>query len=402
MPKDILTETKLKNLKPKDKPYKVADGTVGGLHVAVSIAGGRSFRLAYKFEGKHQQLTLGSYPELSLAEARDLARKAKKQRSQGTSPAVAKKAEKAKVRAGEITFRSVACEWLALGQARWSQVHKDDTERKLELYAFPRFGDKPVADVGKDDIKPVLDTLQAQQKFPTLSKVRSILSQILQYAQDKEIPGVTADWTGQFRRQYSASTPQRHRAAITDPRRVKDLMKAIDAYEDVSLLTCLALKFSALTFCRPGEVRHAEWAEIDFERKLWRIPASKMKMKLEHLVPLATQTLELLEKLKPLSMHSKYLFPSVRSANNPMSEITVLAAIRRMGFTKEEMTAHGFRGMASTLLNEHGYHSDWIEWQLAHRPQDTVRASYNHAKFLEGRREMMQWWANYLDKLQMR
>lgn len=400
---NILTETKLKSLKPQNKPYKVADGKVGGMFVAVSTAGGVTFRLGYKFDGKHQQLTLGQYPMFSLAEARDLAEKARKQIATGTNPAAAKKAEKAQVKASEITFRVVAARWFALGQQTWSAVTEDDTNKRLEKHILPYFGDKPIADITKDDIKPTLDNLYAQGKLQTLKKVRGTISQILRYAMDTEVPGVERDWTELLRRQYpSLTSREKHRAAITDPRKVKGLMLAIESYKEINLLTYLALKFSALTFARPGEVRHAEWSEIDIENELWRIPAEKMKMRQLHFVPLAAQTLEVLEQLKLLSGGGKYLFPSIRTAERPMSEATILAALRRMGYGKEEMTAHGFRGMASTLLNEKGQNRDWIERQLAHSGADAVRAAYNHADFLDGRRKMMQFWANYLDKLRMR
>ncbi|MDL2314049.1 tyrosine-type recombinase/integrase, partial [Desulfovibrio sp. OttesenSCG-928-C14] len=403
MTKKPLTDTALKALKPKDKLYKVPDGTIGGLHVAVSPKGKKVFRLAYKFEGKAQLLTFGAYPMFSLVEARELARDTKKQVATGTNPAAAKKAEKTKLKASELPFRLVAAQWLALGQKVWAVVTEDDTVKRLEKHILPSFGDKPISEVTKADIKGVLDHLYAQGKHQTLKKVRGTISQILRYAIDTEIPGVEMDWTEQLRRQYPNLTSQeKHRAAITDPRQVKGLMKAIAAYEKTSLLTHLALRFSVLTFARPGEIRQAEWKEIDWDNELWRIPAEKMKMRQPHLVPLATQTLDVLERLLPLSGQGRYLFPSVRTEDRPMSEATITAALRRMGYGKEEICAHGFRGMASTLLNEKGHNRDWIERQLAHGAADSVRAAYNHADFLEGRRKMMQWWANYLDKLQMR
>lgn len=403
MTRTILTETKLKSLKPRNKPYKVTDGKVAGMFVAVSTAGGISFRLGYKFDGKHQQLTLGQYPLFSLAEARDLAENARKQIAMGTNPAAAKKAEKTQVQASATTFRMVAGQWFALGQKTWAAVTEDDTHKRLEKYILPALGDQPIADITKDSIKPTLDSLYAQGKLQTLKKVRGTISQILRYAMDTEAPGVEKDWTEQLRRQYpNLTSREKHRAAIIDPRQAKGLMLAIEGYKETSMLTHLALKFSALTFARPGEVRHAEWCEIDWQNELWRIPAEKMKMRQPHFVPLATQTLEVLEQLEQLSGGGKYLFPSVRDASRPMSEATITAALRRMGYGKDEMCAHGFRGMASTLLNEKGQNRDWIERQLAHSASDAVRAAYNHADFLDGRRKMMQFWANYLDKLRMR
>jgi integrase len=251
--------------------------------------------------------------------------------------------------------------------------------------------------VTKADIKTVLDDLQARGTYETLKKVRGSISQILRYAIDQEMPGVAVDWTTQLHRQYTSPTSrQKHHAAITTPKEIAGLMRAIDAYEESSELTHLALKFSALTFCRPGEVRHAEWTEIDWDNKLWRIPAEKMKARQPHLVPLAEQTLEILRKLQPLTGHTRYLYPSVRTAERPMCEMTINAALRRMGYEKHQMCAHGFRGMASSVLNEQGFNRDWIERQLAHSPMDRVRAAYLHTDFLEGRRGMMQWWADFL------
>ena len=240
--------------------------------------------------------------------------------------------------------------------------------------------------------------MQAQNKAVTLKKLRSIISQVFRHALEVEAPGVVADWTTQLRgRQYSRPIPK-HMAALTKPNEVGHLMKSILSYEEISLMTSLALRFSALTFARPGEIRQAEWNEIDWEHTLWRIPAEKMKMRQPHLVPLAEQTLEVLRRLQPITGHGRFLFPSSRSLEQPMSNATVLAAIRRMGFDKEQMSAHGFRGMASTILNERGWNRDWIERQLAHSEKNKVRAAYLHSDFLADRRKMIQAWADLLDK----
>ena len=400
MPTAKLTDAKLKSLKPRNKQFKIADGTIGGLHVAVSPTGKRVFRFSFRFGGKEQLLTIGPYPELSLADARDAALEAKKMVVQGKNPAAVKQKAKVASKTEKTTFHDVAEEWFTLRKPEWSEVHLKDTRQKMDLHMCPRLGHLPIATVTKADIKAVLDSLQCQGKFATLKKVRSTISQIFQYALDIELPGVIVDWTTQLKRQYS-SPPVEHRAALTKPQEVGALIRAINAYEETSLLTALALKFSALTFCRPGEIRHAEWTEIDIANTLWRIPKEKMKAGQPHLVPLARQTLELLERLSPISCQSRFLFPSVRSPNRPMSEMTVTAALRRMGYDKQEMCAHGFRGMASTLLNEQGFRGDLIEKQLAHGPKDKIRAAYNHSDFLSDRRKMMEAWANYLDLLAM-
>ena len=396
-----LSDAGLKALKPKGKFYtrSVGGDGVGGLYVMVFPSGTKVFKLSYHVGGKEKLLTIGKYGEFSLAEARDKAREAKRLIAQGEDPSALKKQDRAKAKADSLTFQEVAEQWLILRQAEWSAVHLKDTRQKLDLHVYPIIGGKSVRDVGKAEIRVILDSLQAQQKAPTLQKIRGALSQILRYAIDTEIPGVQIDWASQLRgKQYSNPAPQ-HRAALTTPQEVGALMRAIDSYRDTSHLTALALRFSALTFSRPGEIRRAEWSEIDWQEKLWRIPASKMKMKQPHLVPLARQTLELLGELRAISGQKTYLFPASWGGERPMSEATVLAALRRMGFSKEQMSAHGFRGMASTLLHENGFNHAWIERQLAHSERNKVSAAYNHSEFLVDRRNMMQWWADHLEKL---
>lgn len=397
MAKKALTDAALKALKAKQKPYKVTDGSVPGLFVAVSTTGRRVFRLQFLFEGKFQLLTIGAYPDLSLSEARIKALEAKKQISQGTNPAAEKQRSKAQAKAEGLTFRKVTEEWREKAEPGWSEVHIRDTRQKLDCHILPRIGDMPIAEVGKAEVKGILDTLDARGKIPTLKKVRAIIGQVFQYALASDIPGVIFDPTSLLRASslFTAHKPQ-HRAALTTPKDIKRLMQAIASYDETSLQTCIALKFSALTFCRPGEIRHAEWAELDYDEALWRIPASKMKMGIPHLVPLSTQALELLQQLQPMTGHSRYLFPSLRSLDRAMSEATITAALRRMGFSKEEMVAHGFRGMASTRLNEMGYNRDWIERQLAHGEKDKIRNAYNHAEYLPERRTMMQEWSDFL------
>ncbi len=301
--------------------------------------------------------------------------------------------------ADTLTFEVITRRWLEIKKPVWSPGRLRDIDQKLQRHALPRIGDKPVAEVHKNDVKAIFDTLQAEGKFETLKKIKGLISNILQYAMALEIPGLEGDCTANFKRQYSTPAAK-HRAALTKPKDIAGLMQAIAAYEDINVMTSLALKFSALAFCRPGEIRNAEWAEIDLNDKLWRIPPEKMKMGQAHLVPLASQTIGLLERLHPISGHTRFLFPNTRSSDTGMSEVTVLAALRRLGYTKDQMTAHGFRGMASTILNEKGFNRDWIERQLAHGPGDKVRAAYNHTDFLEDRRVMMEWWANYLDQLE--
>ncbi len=395
-----LTDTSLKALKPRDRFYKITVGGCPGLVMMVMPSGSKIFRLQFTFEGKSQLLTLGHYPGTTLAEARAAALLHKENIRKGINPCAEKRSAGAKARADSITFGEMTKRWLAKVEPGWSERHIKDTRQKLDCYVFPRIGDKPMIEVGKAEVKAILDTLDARGKIPSVKKVRGIIGQIFQYVIANDFPGVTLDPTTLLRgKGLFTSHRVRHRAALTNPKDVSRLMKAIFSYEESSLQTCIALKFSALTFCRPGEIRHAEWSELDFDEKLWRIPAEKMKMRQPHLVPLATQTIELLQQLRPMTGHSRYLFPSLRSADRPMSEACITAALRRMGFTKDEMVAHGFRGMASSMLNEQGFNRDWIERQLAHGEGDKVRAAYNHAQYLTQRHKMMQDWGNYLWKL---
>ena len=395
-----LTDMALKALKPKDKPYKISDGSVPGLIVGISTAGKKVFRLNFLFKKKSQVLTIGGYPELSLTDARKLAWGAKSKIKQGINPCAEKRANRAKAALEGQTFRMLADTWFAKMEPGWSDVHGKDVRQKLDSHILPHIGNKPMADIGKVEVKAILDNLDARGKRPTLKKCRTIISQVFNYALAHDIPGVTIDPTYFFRGKgiFTSHVPK-HRAALTKPEDVKRLIKAIFAYKEISAQTCIALKFSALVFLRPGELRRGEWAEMELNDKIWRIPGPRMKNKKMHLVPLPTQALELLEELRPITCHSKYLFPSLRTADRPMSEVCVLVALRSMGFRADEMCAHGFRGTASTRLNEMGYNRDWIECQLAHSERDKVRAAYNHTDFLDDRRKMMQAWADYLWKL---
>ena len=398
-----LTDSALRALKPappgKEQGYKKMLGGVPGLHVAVYPSGAKVFKLSYAINGKETMYSIGRYPELSLADARAKGLELRQGIAQGIDPNLTRKEARVRAQIAATTFKTVAQDWLLRRQPEWSAIHFADNQQKLVLHIYPSIGDKPISTVTKADIRAILDTLQAQQKAPTLKKVRSIISQIFKNVMDKEIPGVEVDWASQLRgKQYSNPEPK-HRAAITTPQGAGQLMRLIESYRDFGIVTAIAMRFSALTFCRPGEVRHAEWVEIDWDAKLWRIPASKMKMGQPHLVPLAKQTLELLQELREYTGHQRYLFPSTWGTGKPMSEATVLAALRRMGFGKDEMSAHGFRGMASTLLHESGFNHAHIERQLAHSERNKVSAAYNHSEFLADRRTMMQTWADYLDQL---
>ena len=266
---------------------------------------------------------------------------------------------------------------------------------RLESHVFPLIGSLPIDQVDAPQIRRVLLRLEALDKLHTGHRVKNIIGEVMRYAvaMGLILHNPVPDLAGVL-----PPTKEKHRASITNPKEIGGLLRAIDEYTGSPVTRC-ALRLAAITFVRPGELRHAEWAEIDYEAKEWRIPAEKMKMKRPHVVPLSRQALEVLKDVELVTGHGKYVFPSERSSTRPMSNNTVNAALRRMGFTKEEMTGHGFRSMASTNLNELGFHPDHIERQLAHVEANRVRAAYNYAEHLPERKKMMQAWADYLDAL---
>lgn len=397
--KKTLTDIVIKGLQPRadGKEFRCFDPhpDYPGFYVAVSKTGRKTFRMKYRFADKEKLLTLGTYPATSLAFAREKAMKAREQLARGYDPSAAKEEEKT-----PDTFRYWAQRWYSKMASQWSEVHKEDVQNnKLNLHVFPVIAEKLLPHLTKHDFEKVLAPLKAAEKLETAKKVRSIMAQVVDFFIDTTGHDIT-NWPARLRRDFAVSKKDRkHRAALVLPGEVGQLMLAIEGYRATNILTHLALKFSALTFQRPGEIRHAEWSEINWQERLWCLPATKMKAKREHLVPLANQTIAVLEKLKPITGNGRYVFPSALSKERSMSEATVLAAIRRMGYSKEQMCAHGFRGMASTLLNELGFNKDWIEMQLSHVEENDVRGAYNHAQYLSQRREMMQQWADHLDAL---
>jgi integrase len=386
----MLTATRIRAAKPRQKPYKIPDGR--GLYLLVSPTGGRLWRLRYRYAGRESMLGLGAYPEVTLKAARDRADDTRKQLAEGTDPAVAKRAERS---AQADTFKAIALEWL--GKQRFAAATREKTDWTFNELLFPFIGGKSVRQLTPPDILGVLRRLEARGKHETAHRTRQRVSQVMRYAiaTGRAESDPTRDLRG-------ALTPvkQRSHPAITEPTRVGELLRAIDGYlGDPS--TIAALKLAALVFVRPGELRAAEWRELNLEAAEWRIPCTRMKMGEQHIVPLSRQAVAILRELRPLTGHCRYLFPSLRTRERPISENTLGAALRRLGYTKDEMTAHGFRAMASTLLNERGFPPDVIELQLAHAERNKVRAAYNRAQRIEERRRMMQAWADYLDGLKV-
>lgn len=388
-----LTNVAIRNAKPGPSPRKLSDGK--GLFLLISPNGGKWWRLKYRFAGKEKLLSLGTYPEISLADARDRRDEARKQLAQGVDPGAARKEEQAISEEDARTFGVVAWEWFEKQLRGWTESTAFNIKRRLERELLPPLGKLPIKKVTPKIILGAVAGIEDRGCHETARRVLQTCGQIFRYA---VVSGyVEADPTPTLRGALMAVV-EKHRASITDPKAIGPLLRALWGYEGSPVTAC-ALRFAPLTFVRPGELRHAEWAEVDIEGAEWRIPAAKMKMREQHIVPLSRQAIAVLDTLRPLTGGGRYLFPSERTGDRPMSENTVNGALRRLGYSKEEMTGHGFRSMASTLLNELGWNRDWIERQLAHAERNGVRAAYCFAEYLTERRRMMQAWADHLDAL---
>jgi len=388
-----LTAIAARNAKPREKPYKLAAGS--GIYLEVMPTGARYWRMKYRYGGKEKRLAFGVFPEVSLADAREAAEKARAQLRNGLDPGAARKADKlARVTASEASFEIVAREWLAK-QGHMAETTHDKAKWTLETHAFPWIGSRPISEITPPELLSVFRRLESRGKLETAQRLQQRCGQVFRYA--VATGRAQRDPTGDLR--GALETPKKqHRAAITDANKIGELLRAIDGYTG-NFVTVSALKLSPLVFLRPGEVRSAEWDEFDLDAAEWRIPATKMKMRAEHIVPLSTQAVAILRELHPLTGERRYLFPSIRDPKGCMSEGTITAALRRLDYTGAEMSAHGFRAMASTRLNELGWAPDVIERQLAHQERNKVRAAYNRAQHLGERRKMMQSWADYLDGL---
>jgi integrase len=387
----MLTEKEIRALKPDEKTRKYFDG--GGLFIEVRTNGKRYWRYKYRFGGKGKLMALGVYPGVSLKAARRAHAEARALLEDGIDPMSVRRQDKAEL-AGR-TFKDVAREWLAHNKKTWASSYHKDIRLRLEKNMYPHIGGTPIVKILPVDVLRAIREMEKRGVNESAHKVLSFCSQIFRYAVAAQIidSDPTRDLQGAL-----VPTIKGHFAAITDERDAGPLMRAIAGYHGAAL-TGIALKIHAYTFCRPGEIRKAEWAEIDFDKSMWVIPSKKMKMKRDHVVPLSRQAAGQFRLAETISGDGTYVFPSIRTPSRPMSDGTVNAALRRMGYTKEEMTAHGFRHMASTLLNERGYNEDVIERQLAHVDANKIRGTYNRAKYLEARTVMMQEWADYLDNL---
>lgn len=387
-----LNDAKAKNAKAAERPVKLSDG--GGLYLLVQPNGSKLWRLNYRFVGQQKTLALGIYPGISLKEAREARGDAKAKLRQGIDPSGAKvQARAALKQAAADSFEAVAREWL--GRQALSEATHTKAVWMFESLTFPWLGARPVSEIKAPEMLAVLRRIEARGKLETAQRVKQQAGRVFRYA---IATGRASDDPTAALRGALATPKTRHRASITDPSKIGPLLRAIDGYTGGLVTTC-ALKLAPLLFVRPGELRHAEWSEFDLDAAEWRIPAAKMKMRSTHVVPLSAQAVDVLRELMPLTGPTGYVFPGVRSRRTPMSEGTVVAALRRLGYSGSEMSGHGFRSMASTRLHEMGWPHEAIERQLAHAERNKVSAAYNYAEYLPERRKMMQSWADYLDLL---
>jgi integrase len=404
-----LSDTAIRAARAQDKPVKLFDG--GGLFLLVTPAGGKWWRLKYRYGGKEKLLSLGTYPEVPLASkkirvgekevsikgARELRDDARKLLASGADPSAERRRAKIETRLGEVnTFDAVADEWLAKKSAKLAKVTQDKIKAILRNDLRPWLGSRPVKEITAPELLMAIRRVESRGANELAHRALRIASQVFQYGIATSLvdrnPAV--DIRGALEPVIAT-----HHASITDPQEVGALLRAIDGYTGTLAVKC-ALRLAPMIFVRPGELRQAEWSEVDLDRGEWNLPASKMKMKQPHLVPLSTHAIAILRELHPLTGRGRYVFPSIRTGERPMSENTVNGALRRLGFASDEMVGHGFRAMARTILDEVlGIRVDYIEHQLAHAVKDPNGRAYNRTAHLAERKKMMQAWSDYLDKL---
>jgi len=388
-----LSAIAVKEAKPDAKAYKLSDG--GGLFLLVNPSGTKYWRFKYRYTGKEKLLALGVYPDVSLKSARTNHRDAQDLLKAGIDPSAQRKAIKlTKNTAATNSFKLVALEWFSKQKPIWAENHWSKVERMMERDLFPYLGNRALNEITPPELLAVLRKIESRGALESAKRTKQIAGQIFRY-------GVA---TGRCERDPSqdlsgalANPIKQHRAAITDPKAVGPLLNALESYQGTSVVKA-ALRLAPLTFVRPGELRKAKWAEIDFDKAEWRFYVTKTKS--DHIVPLCRQAIEILRELQPLTCNSDYVFPSARTLSRPMSDNAVLSAMRRMGIGKDEMCGHGFRAMARTILDEElHFRPDWIEHQLAHAVKDVHGRAYNRTAHLPERKKMMQAWADYLDNL---
>ncbi|MDR3100846.1 MAG: integrase arm-type DNA-binding domain-containing protein [Paraburkholderia sp.] len=397
-----LTDLAVRNAAPREKAYRLADAA--GMYLEITPAGGKYWRLKYRYGGKEKRLALGVYPETALKQARERRDAARQLLSQGVDPGVARKAEKqAKLVSGANTFEAVAREWHLKFAPALSDSHATRNLRRLEKHVFPYIGSRPIGDLMPADVLPVLQRIEKTGHIETAHRVRVLIGQVMRYAVS----------TGRAARDIAADLRDalppaqvKHHAAVTEPVALGALLRAIDGYTGTATVTA-ALRLAPLVFQRPGELRQAEWTEFDLDAALWTVPAARMKRRKDkkengetHLVPLSRQAVAILRDLYLLTGRGRFVFPSLRGADRPMSDMAMSAAFKRMGFDSDTALPHGWRATARTLAVEAlGVPAEVVEMQLAHEVRDSLGRAYNRTQWLDARRDLMQKWADYLDGL---
>lgn len=382
--------------KPREKKHTLSDGY--GLSLLVEPNGAKYWRYNYRFAGKQKTLALGVFPEISLSDARKTHREAYNLVADGIDPAEARRAERqASYQAQINSFEAITVEWLDVHMTDKSEGHKIRSNRILRTKLFPYIGKRSISDITAPELLNALRSIEKAGSIDTAHRARGLASQVYSYAiaTGRAERNVANDLLGTLRPHQ-----QKHRAAITDEKELGKLLRDMECSSS-GIIVKTAMQISPILFQRPGEIRQMEWSEIDLDKAIWSIPATKMKMRNDHIVPLPRQAVALLKDLYPLTSSGKYVFPSARGRSRCLSENGVRTALRDMGYGNETVTPHGFRATARTLLDEVlGYRVDWIEAQLAHAVKDPTGRAYNRTQFLTQRIEMMQSWADYLDKLQ--
>ncbi len=393
-----LTEVAIKKAKPEAKPYKMADG--GGMYLLVQANGAKYWRLKFRFRGVEKLLSLGVYPDVTLSQARERREDARKLLANDTDPGAVKQAQKAsKVDLTENSFEVIAREWFVRHAPNWKENHSSKIIARLEKDVFPWIGNRPIADISAPALLAAIRKIEARGALETAHRALACCGQVFRYA--VATGRAERDPTGDLRGALPPVKKEKHFAAITDSKKVGELMRDIEGYQG-SYIVKGAFKLSPLLFVRPGELRKMEWNELDLDKAEWIIPADKMKMGVTHIVPLAKQAVAVLREMLPLTGRSRYVFHGERDHDRPMSDNAIRSALRRMGWANDEMTPHGFRAMASTILDNMGYKQEWLERQLAHEEPNKIKAAYKREAwrmYLPERTAMMQAWADYLDKL---
>lgn len=392
-----LTYAQAKNAAPKEKDYRLSDGN--NLYLLVKKTGPKYWRMKYRLAGKEKMLAIGRFPEVSIKEARERRDQARGLLRQGIDPVQHFKKLKY---AGEVppgsSFEDVGTEWFKTVMADKSKSHQTRTWRALERDLFPYLGHKDIGEIEPFELLQTLRRIEARGHYELANRTKRVASQIFRFAvaSGRALRDPAADLAGTLKTQKS-----KHMAAITEPKAVGKLLQAIDAYRGTAVVEA-ALKLSPLLFCRPGELRHLEWADFNWEESCIEIPGERMKVGEPHIIPLSSQAASIFRELELLTGRGRYVFPSLRSCDRPMSDNAVRTALRSLGYDNDTMTPHGFRAMARTLLDEQlNFRIEWIEQQLAHTVKDALGRAYNRTKHLKQRSEMMQRWADYLDSLRV-